>query len=123
MSMSAVRVPSTSSFARLFRDLLRSHPGTAGAYAALKYDLAAQFSTPEQRHDYVRAKAPFVWEAMQLADEWAGEVAWEAGPSDAWALTRWTRRRAVARPPGLGSVRTLGLSVYPKTQTYVPGRS
>ena len=70
-------------FALLFRDFLRSHPGTAGAYAALKYDLAAQFSTPEQRHDYVRAKAPVVWETMQLADEWAGEVGWEPGPSDA----------------------------------------
>jgi GrpB-like predicted nucleotidyltransferase (UPF0157 family) len=70
-------------FALLFRDFLRSHPGSAAAYAALKYDLAAKFSTPEQRHEYVAAKVPFAWETMQLADEWAGEVGWQPGPSDA----------------------------------------
>jgi GrpB-like predicted nucleotidyltransferase (UPF0157 family) len=70
-------------FALLSRDFLRTHPGSAAAYAALKHELAAKFSTPEQRHDYVRAKAPFYWEMMQLADEWAGEVGWEPGLSDA----------------------------------------
>lgn len=70
-------------FALLFRDFLRSHPGRAAAYAALKYDLAAKFSAPEERQEYVRAKGPFVWETMQVADEWAGEVGWEPGPSDA----------------------------------------
>ncbi len=38
-------------FAQLFRDFLRTHPGPAAAYAALKHQLAAKFSTPEQRHD------------------------------------------------------------------------
>jgi GrpB-like predicted nucleotidyltransferase (UPF0157 family) len=70
-------------FALLFRDFLRTHPRRAAEYAALKYDLAARFATPEQRHDYVTAKTPFVWETMQLADVWAGEVGWEPGPSDA----------------------------------------
>ena len=70
-------------FALLFRDFLRSHPGRAAAYGALKYDLAAIFSSPEQRHEYVKSKGPFVWETMQLADEWAGQVGWEPGPSDA----------------------------------------
>ncbi len=69
--------------ALLSRDFLRTHPSCAAAYAALKYELAAKFSTPEQRHDYVRAKGPFYWEMMQAADEWAGEVGWEPGPSDA----------------------------------------
>jgi hypothetical protein len=58
-------------------------PGQSGRLPALKHDLAAKFNTPEQRHEYVRAKAPFVWETMQVADEWAGEVGWEPGPSDA----------------------------------------
>jgi GrpB-like predicted nucleotidyltransferase (UPF0157 family) len=70
-------------FALLFRDFLRSHPGRAASYAALKYSLAAKFSTPEQRYEYVKAKGRFIWETMQLADDWAGEVGWEPGPSDA----------------------------------------
>lgn len=70
-------------FALLFRDFLRTHPGSAAEYAAVKYDLAAKFSTPEQRYDYVRAKGPFVWETLRLADEWAGEVGWGPGSSDA----------------------------------------
>ncbi len=69
--------------ALLSRDFLRTHPSCAAAYAALKYKLAAEFSTPEQRDDYVRAKGPFFWEMMQAADEWAGEVGWEPGRSDA----------------------------------------
>jgi GrpB-like predicted nucleotidyltransferase (UPF0157 family) len=70
-------------FALLFRDFLRSHPGHVASYAALKYRLVAKFSTSEQRSEYVKAKGPFIWETMQLADEWAGEVGWEPGPSDA----------------------------------------
>ena len=70
-------------FALLFRDFLRSHRDAAAAYAAVKYDLAAKFSTSEERHEYVSAKGPFVWRTMQAADEWAGEVGWEPGPSDA----------------------------------------
>lgn len=70
-------------FALLFRDFLRAHPSSAAAYARLKYDLAAKFSTAEQRHGYVMAKVPFVWKTTQLADEWAGEMGWEPGPPDA----------------------------------------
>jgi GrpB-like predicted nucleotidyltransferase (UPF0157 family) len=70
-------------FALLFRDFVRSHPGQLASYAALKYRLAAKFSNSEQRYEYVKAKGPCIWETMQLADEWAGEVGWEPGPSDA----------------------------------------
>jgi GrpB-like predicted nucleotidyltransferase (UPF0157 family) len=70
-------------FALLFRDFLRTHPEAAARYAALKYELAAKFTMPEQRHEYVTGKSPCVWEMMQVADEWAGGVGWEPGPSDA----------------------------------------
>jgi hypothetical protein len=31
---------------------------------------------------YVDAEVPFIWETIQLADEWAQPVGWEQGPSD-----------------------------------------
>jgi len=34
------------------------------------------------RHRYVEAKAPFVWETIHLADDWAQAVGWEPGRSD-----------------------------------------
>jgi hypothetical protein len=44
-------------------------PGHAASYAALKYNLAPKFSTPERRREYVKAKDSFIWRAMHLADE------------------------------------------------------
>ena len=70
-------------FALLFRDYLRAHPGRARQYAALKHELAARYATPEQRHRYVEAKAPFTWETIRLADHWAQATGWEPPPSDA----------------------------------------
>lgn len=69
-------------FALLFREFLRAHPNRCSEYAALKRALAQRFSTPEQRQNYVEAKVPFIWETMQLADDWAHETGWEPPPSD-----------------------------------------
>lgn len=70
-------------FALLFRDYLRAHPDAAAQFADLKLDLARQFSLPDQRHNYIAAKEPFIWETMRDADEWAKIVGWQPGPSDA----------------------------------------
>lgn len=69
-------------FALLFRDYLRCHPNRADEYASLKRSLADRFSAPEQRQDYVDAKAPFIWETIRVADDWAQEVGWEPPSSD-----------------------------------------
>lgn len=69
-------------FALLFREYLRRHPARSRDYAVLKRALAARFSRPEQRQDYVDAKGPFIWETIRLADEWAQKVGWEPPPSD-----------------------------------------
>jgi GrpB-like predicted nucleotidyltransferase (UPF0157 family) len=69
-------------FALLFREFLRSHPDHTQNYAELKRRLANEFSSPEQRHDYVAAKAPFIWQMMHLADEWAQSTGWEPPASD-----------------------------------------
>ena len=69
-------------FALLFREYLRGHPARSTDYAVLKHALAARFSHPEQREDYVDGKAPFIWETIRLADEWAQKVGWEPPPSD-----------------------------------------
>ena len=68
-------------FALLFRDYMRTHPERAGLYADLKYRLADAYR--EDRHGYVDAKGPFIWETMQKADAWSQETGWEPGPSDA----------------------------------------
>ena len=68
-------------FALLFRDYMRSHPGRANEYAQLKRELAPLLRS--DREAYVRAKGPFVWETMQMADEWARVEGWTPGPSDA----------------------------------------
>ena len=69
-------------FALLFREFLRAHPRHAAQYGALKLRLASQFPEPEQRHEYVEAKVPFVWQTMYFADEWAQATGWEPPPSD-----------------------------------------
>lgn len=68
-------------FALLFRDYLREHPAVARQYATLKWRLAQQYR--EQREQYVDAKAPFIWQIMAQADDWAQTCGWQSGPSDA----------------------------------------
>ncbi|MEV4580184.1 GrpB family protein [Nonomuraea jabiensis] len=65
----------------LFRDYLRAHPGAAAEYAAVKRRLAAEFR--HERHRYVEAKRPFIWDALRHADDWSQATGWTPGPSDA----------------------------------------
>lgn len=67
-------------FALLFRDYLRTHAEDAQRYAALKYQLAAQYG--EDRLGYVAGKEPFIWEIMRRADRWSQDTGWEAGATD-----------------------------------------
>ncbi|TCN40130.1 GrpB-like predicted nucleotidyltransferase (UPF0157 family) [Kribbella orskensis] len=69
-------------FSLLFREFLRSHPDHAQKYAELKRRLAKQYSSPEQRSDYVEAKTPFIWHTIHLAAEWAQSTGWEPPLSD-----------------------------------------
>jgi hypothetical protein len=51
-----------------FRDHLRSHPGLAGAYAALKRELAAEHGgDPNRREAYREGKAQFIAEVTTVA--------------------------------------------------------
>lgn len=51
-----------------FRDILRAHPGIAGAYAALKRELAsAHGGDPNRRSSYRGGKAQFISEVTQIA--------------------------------------------------------
>lgn len=80
-----IHVRRTGSFSQqfplLFRDYMRTHPEDARAYADLKYRLADEFG--ENRHGYVEAKGPFIWETIRKADDWAQTIGWQPGPSDA----------------------------------------
>jgi GrpB-like predicted nucleotidyltransferase (UPF0157 family) len=64
----------------LFRDFLRTHPGSAQRYADLKNDLAKQYAG--DRHRYTDEKRPFTWETLAAADQWAQRTGWVPGPSD-----------------------------------------
>lgn len=68
-------------FPLLFRDYLRTHADDAAAYENLKRSLSAQFA--HDRAAYTDAKAPFFWEVIRRADQWAQQSGWEPGPSDA----------------------------------------
>ena len=68
-------------WALLFRDYLRAYREVAAEYAALKRRLAVRFR--EDRHGYTDAKAPFLWEVIRQADQWAQAQGWLPGPSDA----------------------------------------
>jgi GrpB-like predicted nucleotidyltransferase (UPF0157 family) len=64
----------------LFRDYLRTHPATAGAYAELKRRLAAHLADTET---YPDVKDPAVDLIYFAAEDWAAVTHWQAGPSDA----------------------------------------
>jgi GrpB-like predicted nucleotidyltransferase (UPF0157 family) len=68
-------------FSLLFRDYLRAHPVRAHEYAELKRRLAVLHQT--DRYAYVEAKGPFIWETMRIAGDWAQQIGWAPGPSDA----------------------------------------
>lgn len=70
-------------FALLFRDYMRTHPDVASQYAQLKIELAQRYSQVEDRHLYTEAKSPFIWKIIAQADEWAQQMGWLPGPSDA----------------------------------------
>ena len=70
-------------FALLFRDYLRTHPESASQYAQLKLELAQQYAQVEERAAYTESKGPFIWQVMARADEWAQQIGWIPGPSDA----------------------------------------
>jgi GrpB-like predicted nucleotidyltransferase (UPF0157 family) len=64
----------------LFRDYLRAHPATAGAYAELKRRLARHLADPQM---YPDVKDPAVDLIYFAAEEWASAHHWQPGPSDA----------------------------------------
>lgn len=64
----------------LFRDYLRAHPASAAAYAELKRRLAAGLRDPD---DYPDVKDPACDIIMAAAEDWAIQVGWAPGPSDA----------------------------------------
>lgn len=64
----------------LFRDYLRTHPATAGAYAELKRRLAAGLADPET---YPDVKDPAVDLIYFAAEAWAAATGWQMGPPDA----------------------------------------
>jgi GrpB-like predicted nucleotidyltransferase (UPF0157 family) len=68
-------------WALLFRDYLRTHPGVAADYEAVKRALAQRYR--EDRHAYTDAKGDFFWATIRQADLWAGDTGWRPGPSDA----------------------------------------
>lgn len=66
-------------YALLFRDYLRAHARSAGAYAELKRRLAAEL---RDLATYADVKDPACDLIAVAADEWAAAVEWAPGPSD-----------------------------------------
>lgn len=64
----------------LLRDYLRAHPDVAEAYARVKRALARYH--PDDMDAYYDVKDPVCDIIMGGAEEWAGAVNWQAGPSD-----------------------------------------
>jgi GrpB-like predicted nucleotidyltransferase (UPF0157 family) len=67
-------------YALLFRDYLRLHPASAGAYAELKRRLAQHLADPQT---YPDVKDPAVDLIYFAAEAWAAATGWQPGPSDA----------------------------------------
>jgi GrpB-like predicted nucleotidyltransferase (UPF0157 family) len=67
----------------LFRDYLRAHPAAAAGYAALKRALARFHGNSDDHTPYVEIKDPVCDIIMAAAYEWAEQVGWQPGPSDA----------------------------------------
>jgi GrpB-like predicted nucleotidyltransferase (UPF0157 family) len=65
----------------LFRDFLRADPAAAEDYGRRKHVLAARFA--HDRHGYLDAKLPIIWDVLRRADQWAQRTGWEPGPTDA----------------------------------------
>jgi GrpB-like predicted nucleotidyltransferase (UPF0157 family) len=68
-------------FPLLFRDFLRADSEAAADYERAKRSLAKRYRL--DRHSYTDAKGPIVWDIIRRADNWAQQVGWEPGPSDA----------------------------------------
>ena len=66
-------------YALLFRDFLRAHPDTTGAYAELKRRLAAHLADPQM---YPEVKDPAVDLIYFAAEVWAADAGWAPGVSD-----------------------------------------
>jgi GrpB-like predicted nucleotidyltransferase (UPF0157 family) len=64
----------------LFRDYLRVHPATAGAYAELKRRLAQNLADPQT---YPEVKDPAVDLIYLAAEEWAPAAGWQLPSTDA----------------------------------------
>ena len=67
-------------YALLFRDYLRAHPASAAAYAELKRRLAQHLADLEF---YADVKDPACDLIAVAAEDWAKQVGWEPGSSDA----------------------------------------
>lgn len=67
-------------YALLFRDYLRAHPASAGAYAELKRRLAKHLADFKM---YPEVKDPAVDLIYFAAEAWATTSQWQPGPSDA----------------------------------------
>ena len=67
-------------YALLFRDYLRTHPATAGAYAELKRRLVQSLS---DLRTYPEVKDPAVDLIYLAAEDWAAAAGWQPGLADA----------------------------------------
>jgi GrpB-like predicted nucleotidyltransferase (UPF0157 family) len=67
-------------YALLFRDYLRAHPASAAAYAELKRRLAHHLA---ELRFYAEVKDPACDLIAVAAEDWAQQVSWRPGPSDA----------------------------------------
>jgi GrpB-like predicted nucleotidyltransferase (UPF0157 family) len=68
-------------YSLLFRDYLRCHPHDCERYANMKYKLMLTYRN--ERHKYVEAKSPLIWEIIQRANDWSQRVGWDLESSDA----------------------------------------
>jgi GrpB-like predicted nucleotidyltransferase (UPF0157 family) len=67
-------------YALLFRDYLRAHPASAAAYAELKRRLARHLA---ELSFYAEVKDPACDLIAVAAEDWAQQIGWRPGPSDA----------------------------------------